>query len=186
MKFEHLLQIYWAKGFLYGGVIEPFDTSIVNLFNSFFGVAKKSQQIFTRRFECSDMALNTKKTFLDIPENRLKAMNTYFSRIISVNHPLEEILRYTIIRLYLIKSFRGRCQAIGKPSRGQRTWSNAANAFNCNTILRNFIAEIRKIKEKEKAKISTVINYRKLQRKIAKKTNKHKVKIIKKKDNLWF
>ena len=56
-----------------------------------------------------------------MPENRLKAMNTYFSRVMSINHPLEEILRYTIIRLYLIKSFRGRCQAIGKPSRGQRT-----------------------------------------------------------------
>ena len=186
MKFEHLLQIYWAKGFLYGGAIEPFDISVDNLFKVFFGTAAKSQQVFVRRFECSDINLNTQKTFMDISENKLKAMNTYFSRIASVNNPLGEILRYTIIRLYLIKTFRGRCQAIGKPSRGQRTWSNAANAFNCNTILRDFIAEILKIKEKEREKVSTVINYRKLQRKISRKTNKPKTKIIKKKDNLWF
>lgn len=29
--------------------------------------------------------------------------------------------RYTLLRYYLIKSFKGRCYALGKPSNGQRT-----------------------------------------------------------------
>jgi ribosomal protein S13 len=186
MKFEHLLQIYWARGFLYGSTIKSFDLSLNSLFKDCSGVAKTSQYIFVRRFECNYLNTNTQKNFLHIPENNLKAMNTYFSRIISINHPLEEILRYTLIRLYLIKSFRGRCQAIGKPARGQRTWSNAANAFNCNNILRDFLTEVRKLKEKENAKMPTVINYRKPQRKLPKKTNTVKKQVIKKKANLWF
>lgn len=186
MKFEHLLQIYWTRGFLYGSTIKSFDLSLKNLFKDCSGVAQTSQSIFVRRFECNYLNMNTQKNFFNIPEHNLKAMNTYFSRIISINNSLEEILRYTIIRLYLIKSFRGRCQAIGKPARGQRTWSNAVNAFNCNNILRSFLTEVRKIKEKENANMPTVINYRKLQRKVAKKTNRPAIKVIKKKANLWF
>ena len=30
-----------------------------------------------------------------------------------------------IIRKYLIKSYSGYCHALGKPVRGQRTWSNS-------------------------------------------------------------
>ena len=184
MKFEQLLQIYWTKGFLYGSEIEPFDISLTNLFKVLFGTGVKSRQVFIRRFECTSLNKNRKKTFFHLPENRRKAMNMHFSRIMSVNHSLEEILRYTIIRLYLIKSFRGRCQAIGKPSRGQRTWSNASNAFNCNTTLRDFIAEVRKVKEKDS--LPVVQNYRKLKKKLARGVKKPKIIITKKIVNTWF
>lgn len=53
-----------------------------------------------------------------------KPINVLFSQINSVNHQRSEIHRLNIIRLYLIKSYRGRCHALGKPVRGQRTWSN--------------------------------------------------------------
>lgn len=45
----------------------------------------------------------------------------YLSKTISINNAISELQRYNLIRLYLIKTFRGRCHALGKPSRGQRT-----------------------------------------------------------------
>ena len=36
-----------------------------------------------------------------------------------------ELNKLNVVRLFLIKSFKGKAQAVGKPSRGQRTWSNA-------------------------------------------------------------
>ena len=48
-------------------------------------------------------------------------MNIILSQITSVNHQVSEVHHYNLIRLYLIKSYRGKAQAMGKPSRGQRT-----------------------------------------------------------------
>ena len=55
----------------------------------------------------------------------VNTLNALFSQINSVNNQLNELNRLNIIRLYLIKSYRGKCHAIGKPTNGQRTWSNA-------------------------------------------------------------
>jgi ribosomal protein S13 len=53
--------------------------------------------------------------------NMLEPLNIIFSQINSVNNNTEELKKMNIIRLYLIKSHRGRCHAMGKPVRGQRT-----------------------------------------------------------------
>jgi ribosomal protein S13 len=53
--------------------------------------------------------------------NYKKILNMYFSQINSINFSILEMERYNVIRLYLTKTFRGRAQALGKPSRGQRT-----------------------------------------------------------------
>ena len=53
--------------------------------------------------------------------NMLEPLNIIFSQINSVNNNAEELKKMNIIRLYLIKSHRGRCHAMGKPVRGQRT-----------------------------------------------------------------
>jgi len=52
-------------------------------------------------------------------------LNNYYSQVTSVNNVTVDLLRLNIIRLYLIKSYRGYCHSLGKPVRGQRTWSNA-------------------------------------------------------------
>ena len=79
-----------------------------------------------------------------------------------------------IIRLYLIKSYRGRCHAFGKPSRGQRTWSNGWTAFKHNHTLRKFISET-KIKL-NKDKVVEKINYKLTKKKYG--VNKKKIKKI--------
>jgi ribosomal protein S13 len=89
-----------------------------------------------------------------------------------------------MVRLYLIKTFRGRCFALGKPSRGQRTWSNAANANHCNKVIRLFIGQVKKINIVEKKTKS--LNVKFIKKKIKKTAPKMKMVITKKKKNLWF
>jgi ribosomal protein S13 len=52
-------------------------------------------------------------------------LNHYYSQVSSVNNTLFDLKKLKIIRLYLIKSYKGKCHALGKPVNGQRTWSNA-------------------------------------------------------------
>merc|ERR1712195_247774 len=75
----------------------------------------------------------------------LGPVNVLFSQINSVNNCLPDVHRLNVIRLYLIKSYRGRCHALGKPVRGQRTWSNAWGSYNTNTTLRGFVSEMRRL-----------------------------------------
>jgi ribosomal protein S13 len=51
----------------------------------------------------------------------IKPLNVIFSQVNSVNNSVEELKKFNILRLYLIKSYRGKCHALGKPVRGQRT-----------------------------------------------------------------
>ena len=48
-------------------------------------------------------------------------INKIFSKMSPFNRTVHELVRFNIIRLYLIRSYRGRAQSLGKPSRGQRT-----------------------------------------------------------------
>jgi ribosomal protein S13 len=48
-------------------------------------------------------------------------MNLILSKMSSINYRVSEVQYLNLVRLYLIKSHRGRAQALGKPSRGQRT-----------------------------------------------------------------
>jgi ribosomal protein S13 len=51
----------------------------------------------------------------------LRSLNLILAQIGSVNKPVVEITRLNLIRLYLIKTYRGRGHSLGKPIRGQRT-----------------------------------------------------------------
>jgi hypothetical protein len=110
-------------------------------------------------------------------------MNIILSQMTSVNHQISEIHHFNLIRLYLIKSYRGKAQAMGKPSRGQRTWSNAWTAYNYNKVIRNFIVIIQRNLNKDK-KVEK-INYKVLKKKL-KKSTKPKVAKQPKKKNAWF
>lgn len=183
MKFEQLIQIYWSRGFLYNGNIKPFDTTIKNLFFDLPGLSDASKNIFIRRFEFFYFN-NNNKSFIILPSNQKKIINIYFSQLNNINKEISELLRFNLIRLYLIKTRRGRSQALGKPSRGQRTWSNAWNAYRCNRILRAFISEVKK--NNVIVKDPVILDYRNPKRKIKKVQPKIKMLIVKKKLNLWF
>lgn len=123
----------------------------------------------------------------DLTEARpeiLKAINFLLSQVGSVNNQLKEVDRFNVIRLYLIRSYRGKAQALGKPSHGQRTWSNAWTAYNYNRTVRAFVAEIQKTLKKDQ--VEEKINYKLIKRKVRKPV-RHKGVVTKKaKLNVWF
>lgn len=106
----------------------------------------------------------------------------YFAQAASVNHIFFESSKIFSTRLYLIKSFRGRMQAIGKPSRGQRTRSNANTAYKNDNFVKMYISQF----NKSHIKIEPVkrINYRIVQRKVLKKTPKYLKKTAERRINL--
>lgn len=186
MKFEQLLKIYWSRSFLYGGKTQQFRITFFEFFYEKKGMGPFSRKLFSKRFELQyfflyknyDKKLNTFAPF------RRKSFNVFMSKLISINHSIFELQKYNLIRLFLIKSYRGRCHAIGKPSRGQRTWSNASTSFNINKVTRHFIQEVRKLNFVEKKKESLSLKF--VKKKIRTKAPKMKMFIVKKKKNLWF
>jgi ribosomal protein S13 len=74
-----------------------------------------------KRFELNSLYNNSFSLFSEQDKDIQKLINILLSQITSVNNQISELNKYNLIRLYLIKSYRGRSQALGKPSRGQRT-----------------------------------------------------------------
>jgi hypothetical protein len=183
MKFEQLLQIYWARGFLYGGRAEPYNITFKEFFENKPGINTHQINLFIKRFEFYILAKQN-NNFLLFPLDYRKIINMYFSQLTSINSSLFELLRYNMIRLYLIKSHRGRCLVLGKPSRGQRTWSNAWTAYRNNSILKKFISDVKKFNKITK-KVES-LNRKFLKRKTKIKKPKIKMIFTKKRRNFWF
>jgi hypothetical protein len=129
MRFEHILQVYWSKGFFFGGKL--FYTNSLNYNNIFkdhlFGFRHKFQDILTKRLELTTFALHYSNLyylvdyFYIFKKKYTKTINIIFSQINNVNMTLKELQKLNIVRKFLIKSYKGYCHAIGKPVRGQRT-----------------------------------------------------------------
>jgi len=184
MKFEQLLKIYWSRGFLYAGKSQSFNVNLIEFFNEKSGLSTTSVKKFIKRFELNYFLWKKSKTFLALDLDKRKVINMYLSQLTSINNNLIELIKYNLIRLYLIKTYRGRCHALGKPTRGQRTWSNAWTAKRCNLIIKNFISDVKKFNFIEK-KVES-LNLKKLKKKVKKKAPKIKMIFIKKKKSLWF
>lgn len=167
---------------MYGGKARSFDISIFNFINSLEGWAAYNKFFFLKRFELINKNYYLNKNLSSFNLEDRKIINMYLSQYVSINHPISQLLRYNIIRLYLIKSFRGKSQAMGKPSRGQRTWSNASTAKKTNNLLRSFVVSMKKenlTKKKEESK-----NKKMIKKKIKKSNTKFKIKVEKKKINI--
>jgi len=74
-----------------------------------------------KRFELGYYKYKEEHSLSILSLDEKKVINMYLSQIMSVKNNIFELLKYNAVRLYLIKSFRGKAQALGKPSRGQRT-----------------------------------------------------------------
>ena len=186
LRYEHILQIYWTKGFFFGGKLFYFDQTINDLLSYLPGFGLKFLNLLKQRFELTFFQKNKATLLIDHQLNNHKPitqpLNIIFSQINTVNNKLEELNRLNIIRLYLIKSYRGRSHAIGKPVRGQRTWSNAWNSYNLNKVLRNFISETKK--QLQNNSKPDKINYKVVKKKYASKQKKKKE--VKKRKLIWF
>lgn len=184
MKFEQLLQIYWSKSFLYAGRTRSFNVELRDFVNDLEFWGRHSKFIFFKRFEIVQDEENLETNLSTLSLNRKKTLNVYLSRILSINDKPYELIKLNIIRLYLIKTFKGKCQALGKPSKGQRTWSNAQNAYKLNKVVKSFIAEVKRNNPQPVKKESK--NRKFIKKKVKKTAIKIKLRDNKKKVNFWF
>ena len=184
MKFEQVLHIYWSKGFLYSGRIIPFQSNVYSFCSEVGGLGLITKIKILKRFELNLLYTNHFNTFLEYDKDTRKLINILLSQITSVNNQISEIQKSNLIRLYLTKTYRGRAQALGKPSRGQRTWSNAWTSYYYNKTLRMFINTIQKNLNKNKK--DEQINYKVVQKKTRKSTKSQTSKKSITKVKTWF
>lgn len=184
MKFEQVLKIYQSKGFLYSGLVLPFDSNWWSFFHEAGGFGRTTRLKFVLRFELNHFYYNKRLSFGQLDSNTHRSINLILSKMSSINYKVSEVQYLNLVRLYLIKSHRGRAQALGKPSRGQRTWSNAWTAYTYNKIIRKFVVTTQRILNKDKR--VEKVNY-KLIKKIQQKSNKEgTIKTPQQKPNAWF
>ena len=125
MRYEHVLQIYWKKGFFFAGEVFQFNQTLNELMYILSGFGRFFKKSLVNRFELT-FFLYTPGMDLESYQSKTgrsmtKPLNIIFSQIHTVNTNRFELYKLQIIRLYLIKSYKGRCHALGKPVRGQRT-----------------------------------------------------------------
>lgn len=182
MKFDQLLQIYWTKGFFFNNKLISFNLSISELTTFFKNFNFFHKFLFYKRFEFFFLTHISNFLLSKFKLNFRKIINMYISQFFNINHSSNELIKYIIIRFYLIKIFKGKCHFLNKPCHGQRTWSNANNVKKVNNFLKPFIMKI--IKSFKKI---TKINYKnKKIIKLKKKKIIMKIKTTKKKINNWF
>ena len=163
--------------------LESFTTPFSSLFKHTGVLGFSTKKTIVDRFELNEFVRNRSFTFSNKDLRFFSGLNTFFSQFTSVNGRLKELHKLTLIRLYLIRSCRGRSHALGKPSRGQRTWSNAWTAYRLNKHTRSFIRDFQQNLLKER--LSHKVNYKLTAKRVKTKTSISLVK-KKKKLNVWF
>ena len=184
MKFEHVLQIYWSKGFLMSGQLQTFHTPFHKLFVIPKGSATSTKNMLISRFEQHTLARNATQPIYLFGSLFTLSLNTLFSQIVSINSSVTELVKQNCLRLYLIKTTRGRSHALGKPSRGQRTWSNAWTAYHVNTLIRLFISAYQTTDLYDTRKRTK--NYKLIQKKSLRKQRKKTISHVRSSANNWF
>lgn len=184
MKFEQLIQIYWSRGFLIGGKLHPFNTNFKEFSYGKPGISSKFKISFFKRFELNELIHDKKKNIENLDSDTKKIFNMFIAQSINVNNDVFELVRFNLIRLFLIKTFRGRCAAQGKPSRGQRTRSNSSTSYKKNQVIKFFIQQVRKNNKIEKK--PETLNRKLLRKKKKIKAPKIKLVFTKVKKNAWF
>jgi len=149
------------------------------MFNyNLYGLGVKFKNIIIKRFELTTFVLYYSNIFYitnyfnQFFKKFEKTLNIILSQVNNVNLTVQELKKINIVRKYLIKSYQGYCHAIGKPVRGQRTWSNGWNSFKCNNLLRNFITKIRQLNALSESNKTTKIDYRTVKKKYTLNVNK--------------
>ena len=191
MKFEQLFKIYLNRGFYFDGKLQKLDENIKNIFSLFFGLSWKAYTLYKKRYEITYQERNwftQYDYFFPLFSPQIPKINIFFAKILFARNNIFELIKTNILRLYLIKTYRGRAHFLRKPVHGQRTWSNAWNAYQLNLVIRKMIFNWKQKKKKNKPKKKKSYN-KFLMGKKPKKIKKAKIfkKIkIKKKINIWF
>ena len=184
MKFEYVLQIYWSKGLLINTYLQSHQTNFNHMFYPMGGFSWATKRTLINRFEMHTFKRRPNQPIDTFGSYIPMSLNILFSQITSVNSMTIDLTRLNLYRLYLTRTTRGRSHALGKPSRGQRTWSNAWTAYRNNSETRAFISKHQKIKNETLREEK--INYKLIKKKSAIRKKKVGVIVIRKRINSWF
>merc|ERR1711976_135552 len=112
-------------GFFYGGKLFYFDKTIDEVFLNTPGLSASSRKRVLNRLEIPNTLNSFKVSVTDLSKinntTLTTPLNIIFSQINSVNNQVPDLKKLNTLRLFLTKSYRGRCHALGKPVKGQRT-----------------------------------------------------------------
>lgn len=159
MRFDHVIGSYWPKGFFFGGQLFYFDKSLDDVLARAPGLGLRTRSKLVDRYELDfylqkDPGLNLLEfqESATTPQEFLQSLNKIMSEISSVNELRHIRHERNLQRLVLLRTYRGRCHRAGKPTRGQRTWSNAWTPFKYNTYVRNWLGAWRRAASAERKK----------------------------------
>lgn len=153
MKFEHLLKIYWARYFLYGGCTFPFQTSFYNLRLTLRGLSWRTFKAFCFRFDFNPRCKTMwNHDILKWKRGIPRTLNIYFAKMLSVNDGIGEWVRINLIRAFMIRSYKGKAVALNKPGHGQRTRSNGRTARHSRSAFKLFVAKLRQKYQRQRAR----------------------------------
>jgi len=144
------------------------STSVGGLTKNLFGLSTAFKTYLLSRFELIKLIFNSNKSLSFYNSDILKLINITLSKMTSINYPISELQILTILRLYLIKTFQGKSHMLGKPVRGQRTWSNGWSSYNSNKLLRTFVNKFFSLLAKNQK--DEKINFKKVKKKKKKST----------------
>src|ERR1700733_7193023 len=98
MKFEQLLQIYWAKGLFFNGNLRPFDFNVNTVSRELTGVGFKNKKNLIKRFELTHHKFNINLSINDLSRNIKKTLNMFWSQTFNVLYPNISLIKYNLIR----------------------------------------------------------------------------------------
>ena len=146
-----------------------------------YGLNSKFKNLIIKRLELTTFSFfyASKIFFVEYlsltSKKAVKTLNILFSQVNNVNLTVHDLHKLNVLRKYLIKSYQGYCHFLGKPVRGQRTWSNAWNAFKCNNTLRGFINKIKYLQSVSSKNTHNKIDYRSVKKKYTLKPKQNKI-----------
>lgn len=188
MRFENILHIYWTKGIFISGKLHYFDSSLSQVLNTTYGAGSSLKNLVSRRFEISEESYMHKRSLPKIEAHYniflTRPLNIVMSQLFSVNNSPVYLVRLRVISYFLNKTYRGKCHAVGKPVRGQRTWSNAWTSFKVNNLLRLFISNMKKKSQLDKS--PDKINFRLTKKKYSPAKKASTVSKVTHKRVSWF
>lgn len=176
--------MYWSKGFFFNGKVIPFQHNVRSFTNNVEGIHLPTFFTIIRRFELNFLYYDRNLEIPNLDRHLYRSLNIFFSQLSSVNNQVRELKRFSLVRLYLLKTTRGKAQALGKPSRGQRTWSNAWTAYNYNRTIRTFVYQVQRSLSRDKKEEQ--LNFKILKKKTRKPKTKKVIIKVKQKSNVWF
>jgi hypothetical protein len=137
LKFEHVLQTYWTRHYLYNGSLRLSFFSPQQVLYSFAGLHKQTQRKLILLLESnyyffllSNSFYFNQSYFNDLTLRVRFRINQFCGRIGSLNYTLNELLSLHVVHRLLLQTYRGRCFFFKRPVRGQTTRTNCHNAKN--------------------------------------------------------